>query len=100
MDPTSFQFRLTMPGDSRLVGAVRNLSLQAASYAKLTSEAGRAFAQNVTNATESAIESTGVQDAPIEFHFDGAAGTVRVTISWPRNNGSRETREVRHPSAN
>lgn len=95
MDPRCFQFVLTMPGDSRLVGAVRDLTAHAASYAKLATDASRSFANEVAAAAQSAIDSTGIQDAPLEFHFDGTADAIRVTLSWSRN-GSRETREIRH----
>src|SRR5215218_10347784 len=39
MTPTSFAFTLTMPGDPRLVAAVRHIAVQAAGYAQLTAEA-------------------------------------------------------------
>jgi hypothetical protein len=93
MDPKSFQFVLTMPGDSRLIGAVRNLAAHAASYANLGADAGRSFVNDVAAAAESAIESTDIQDAPLEFRFDGTAEAIRVTLRWSRN-GSPETREI------
>jgi hypothetical protein len=96
MEPRSFEFVLTMPGDSRLVEAVRNLSVHAASYANGDSAAGQTFAQNVVEATEAVIRETGIQDAPLEFRFGADGRSVSVTIAWARN-GSRHTREVRQP---
>lgn len=116
MDPSGFEFRVTMPGDTRLVGAVRELASQAATYAKLSAAAGRSFADRVVDCTERAIEATHRQDAPLEFRFDGDAEGVNVTISaeanassappgpsttgdltvkWSRD-GSRQTCTIRH----
>jgi hypothetical protein len=116
MDPSGFQFKVTMPGDTRLVGAVRELASQAASYVKLSAEAGRSFADHVVHCTERTIESTHRQDAPIEFRFDGDEQGLNVTISadanasssppgpsaagdlsvnWSRE-GSRQTCRIRH----
>ena len=94
MEPTSFEFVLTLPGDNRLVGAVRDLTAHAANYAKLPSDVSQSFAKRVADEMQSAINATGIQDAPIEFRFNGSADAVLVTLSWSRN-GSRETREVR-----
>jgi hypothetical protein len=87
MDPTSFRFFLTMPGDSRLVGVIREVSTHAGSYAKLSTDETGAFVERVADATASAIAATGVQDAPIEFRFFRSAGVLRVTISWRSGNG-------------
>ena len=54
MTPTSFAFQLTMPGDERFVGAIRLLAAQAASYAKLSAEAGEALAGVVERTTQAA----------------------------------------------
>ena len=94
MEPNSFQFVLTLPGDNRLVGAVRDLTAHAATYAKLSSEVGRSFANKVADEMQSAIDTTGIQDAPIEFRFNGTADTLLVTLIWSQN-GSRKTREIR-----
>jgi hypothetical protein len=96
MEPRSFEFVLTMPGDSRLVEAVRNLSVHAAAYANAASAAGQTFADNVVKTTEAVIRATGIQNAPLEFRFGGDARAVSVIISWSRN-GARESREVRQP---
>ena len=94
MEPTSFQFVLTLPGDNRLVGAVRDLTAHAATYAKLSSDVGQSFANKVADEMQSAIDTTGIQDAPLEFRFNASADTLLVTLSWSQN-GSRKTREVR-----
>jgi hypothetical protein len=94
MEPNSFQFVLTLPGDNRLVGAVRDLTAHAATYAKLPSAVSESFAQKVADEMQSAIAATGIQDAPIEFRFNGTTDAILVTLSWSRN-GSPETREIR-----
>lgn len=94
MEPHSFQFVLTLPGDHRLVGAVRDLTAHAATYAKLSGDVSQSFANKVADEMQSAIDTTGIHDAPIEFRFNGTADALLVTLSWSRN-GSRETREVR-----
>ena len=93
MEPTSFQFVLTVPGDDRLVGAVRDLSVHAGTYAQLSGDVTESFATRVAEAMQSAIDATGIHDAPIEFRFDRTASSFRVTLSWSQN-GSPETREV------
>lgn len=93
MDPTSFRFLLTMPGDLRLVGVIRELATHAGTYAQLASDAAGAFAQQVADATEAAIAETGVQDAPIEFRFFRSPDILRVTLTW-RMNGTEQRREV------
>jgi hypothetical protein len=93
MHPTSFQFVLSMPGDSRLVPAVRDLTAHAATYANLAADVTERFAQKVAEVTESAIDATGMHDTPIEFRFDGDTRAVRVTITWSQN-GSRASRQV------
>jgi hypothetical protein len=55
MTPTDFTFLLTMPGDARLIGAVRQLATQAAGYAQLTPDAAEGLAGHVERATQAAI---------------------------------------------
>ena len=93
MHPTSFQFVMSIPGDSRLVPAVRDLTVHAATYANLAADVSQRFAQKVAEATMSAIDEAGMHDAPIEFRFDGDKQAVRVTITWSQN-GSRASRQV------
>jgi hypothetical protein len=95
MTPTSFEFRLTMPGDPRLVGAVRQLTAQAAGYARLSAEVGQQLAEEVERATESAIQATQADDAPIEFEFTGDQREVSVRISCAAAGGSPHTRHIR-----
>jgi hypothetical protein len=94
MEPNSFQFVLTLPGDNRLVGAVRDLTAHAAAYARLSATVSQSFAKKVADEMQSAIDGSGIQDAPIEFRFNGTPDALLVTLSWSHN-GSRETREVR-----
>jgi hypothetical protein len=81
MRPDSFEFTVTIPGDSRLLGAVRLLTTQAAGYAQLSPEAGRDLADEVERAADAAMTATQAQDAPIEFQFAGDAKAVTVRIS-------------------
>ena len=93
MTPTSFEFTVTMPGDARLVDAVRQLAAQTAGYAQLPAEERHGWTSNVVHATEAAIESTSGQAAPIEFCFSGTATVVTVVISCE---ASGHTSQVRH----
>lgn len=94
MDTTSFRFLLTMPGDPRLVSIIRELTTQAATYAKLETGDTSALAQRVTDAAEAAM-ATGIHNAPLEVRFVRNADAIRVTITW-RANGTEERREVEH----
>jgi hypothetical protein len=96
MDPTSFEFTLSMPGDARLIGAVRDLTAHAAAYARLEGAAADGLASHVTAAAEAAIDASGAQDAPVNFRFVRQGGTLTVSIglqvaraaAWPAS--SRE----------
>ena len=81
MRPDAFEFTVTIPGDARLLGAVRLLTTQAAGYAQLSPEAGADLANEVERAADAAMTVTQVKDAPIEFQFAGDAKAVTVTIS-------------------
>ena len=91
MDATSFEFTLSLPGDTRLVGAVRDLAAHAAAYAKLEAAAAAGLARQVEAATEAAIAASGAQDAPVDVRFVREAGTLTVSIgldadaaaAWP-----------------
>jgi hypothetical protein len=85
MTPTSFTFTLTMPGDERFVGAIRLLAAQAASYAKVSAEAGEALADRVQSATQSAIAAAGSDAAPLDFTFSGDDARVTVRIACHAN---------------
>jgi hypothetical protein len=111
MDASSFRFTMTMPGDARLVGAVRDLTAHAAKYAKLTEAAAAELADQVAGAAAISIEAIRVKDAPIELQFardgerlevmiacdvDGSntppasSSAHGVTVAWSRR-GGRQT---------
>ncbi len=81
MTPTAFEFTLTMPGDVRLVSAVRQLAAQAAGYAQLSTTASEGLATEVERAATAAIAATKVRDAEIEVRFSGDENAVNVHIS-------------------
>ena len=97
MTPTSFDFTLTMPGDTRLVDAVRQLANHAATYAQLGAEAAAKLATDVQRATEEAIVATQSQDAPIVLRFTGDPSEVSVKISCDAAGGSRHLGHIRQP---
>lgn len=80
-----------MPGDKRLVGAVRQLTAHAASYAQLPAAAAESMTEDVVTATETAIASIASADGPIELRFAADADGVCVTIS----EGSRQICRIR-----
>jgi hypothetical protein len=81
MDASSFRFTMTMPGDARLVGAVRDLTAHAAKYAKLAEEAAAELAAQVAGAAAISIEAIRVKDAPIEFQFARDGERLEVMIA-------------------
>ncbi|MGQ0737118.1 MAG: hypothetical protein ACT4QD_26160 [Acidobacteriota bacterium] len=82
MTPTSFAFTLTMPGDQRLVGAVRQLAVQAASYAQLPAVDREQLAGHVERATEAAVASTS-EAHQIDVEFSGDEQALQVLIACP-----------------
>jgi hypothetical protein len=94
MTPTSFAFTLTMPGDGRLVGAVRQLAAHAAGYAHLTAEAAATLAGHVERAAEAAVEASAAE-APIELRFHGDDGAINVHIACAAAHASRPPRSLR-----
>lgn len=115
MTPTEFDFTLTMPGDSRLLAAIRQLTAQAAGYAQLNAQAADQLAGHVEDATQVAIEATGSQTALVEYRFTADAEALvvvfscevpassprppssangAVTIEWT-SNGSRQVCRIR-----
>ena len=82
MTPTDFEFTVTMPGDVRLIGAVRQLAAQAADYAQLNAEAGEGLAGHVERATQTAIASAVAQHAPVHVRFTANQGAVDVFVSY------------------
>ena len=80
MTPNSFEFIVTLPGDARFLGTVRQLATQTADYAQLSPETGVELAAEVGRAADTAmaIEAAG---APIEIVFAGTDTAVTVTLS-------------------
>ncbi|MCC7033025.1 MAG: hypothetical protein IT179_09360 [Acidobacteria bacterium] len=78
MSPESFNFKVTVPADDRLVGVVRDLCAHAASYAKLAEADGDAFCDRVAAAAIDAVERSA--GAPCATVFDCEGGMLRVTI--------------------
>lgn len=81
MDATSFEFSMTMPGDPRLVVAVRDLAAHAAGYAQAGEAQRTALSEAVAAAAEAAIEATHVKDAPLDIRFVREGATLLVTIA-------------------
>lgn len=81
MTPTSFEFTVTMPGDERLSGAIKQLATHAAGYAQLATEAAEGLAGHVAQATADAIACCAAERAPIEFRFSGGDEALLVVIS-------------------
>jgi hypothetical protein len=80
MDFSSFRFTMTMPGDARLVTAVRELTAYAAKYARLGEPAG--LADQVARVAEASIAVTGGKDRPIEFQFARDEDRLEVRIAF------------------
>jgi hypothetical protein len=95
MTPTSFEFTVTMPGDARFVGAVRQLAAHAAGYAQLTAEAGAVLAGHVERAAEAAVEVCQTRHAPIELRFSGDDTAINVHIVCDAGHGSTAPRSSR-----
>lgn len=81
MTPTEFEFTVQIPGDARLVGAIRQLTAHAAGYAQLTADAGEQLAAHVERATETAISASASDTAPIEYRFRADADAIVVVFS-------------------
>ena len=79
MSPESFNFTVTLPGDDRLVGVVRDLCAHAVGYARLPEDAGASFCNRVAEAALQAVASR--PDAPCSLVFDCASGELRVTVA-------------------
>jgi hypothetical protein len=70
-----------MPGDDRLVAAIRQLTAHAAGYARLTSDASELLAAHVERATATAISASQAQPAQFEYRFTGDAETLLVVLT-------------------
>lgn len=80
MSSDAFEFTMTLPGDTRLVGAARDLAAHAAKYAQLADTVGAALAEQVARAAEASIAATGTTDAPIQIRFVGDGQRLEVEI--------------------
>lgn len=81
MTPTAFEFTVTMPGDTRLVGAIRGLTAHAAGYANLADAAREGLAGHVERATEVAIAACRTERDTIAVRFSADAEALTVVIS-------------------
>ena len=81
MTPTEFDFTLTMPGDSRLVGAIRQLAAHAGGYAQLPAHAVEKLAEHVERATQVAISASTVQSALIQYRFTADPEAIVVVFA-------------------
>ena len=81
MTPTEFDFTVTMPGDARLVAAIRQLTAHAAGYAQLPAPAGERLAGHVEHATEAAIAAANVAHVRIKYRFTADPGSIVVVFS-------------------
>lgn len=79
MSPESFSFTVTVPGDPRLVGVVRDLCAHAAGYAKLSEAAGAALCEQVSAAATQFVGDR--PDTPCPLHFTCAGGELRVAVA-------------------
>ncbi|MEZ5284532.1 MAG: hypothetical protein R2712_06935 [Vicinamibacterales bacterium] len=79
MSPESFKFTLTLPGDPRLVGVVRDLCSHATGYAELPASAGASFCDQVLTLAEAAVAAR--PDTPCPLVFDCSDRQLRVTIA-------------------
>jgi hypothetical protein len=81
MTPTSFEFTLTLPGDSRLVDAVRGLTAHAAGYALLADTAREGLASQVAAETHAAMTAAPGPSTPIDLRFTRDDEAITVVIS-------------------
>lgn len=72
---------MTVPGDSRLVDAVRGLTAHAAGYALLGDSAREGLAGQVAAATQAAMAAAPGASAPIDIRFTGDDEALTVVIS-------------------
>ena len=79
MSPESFNFTVTLPGDHRLVGVVRDLCAHAVGYAKLPADAGASFCDRVADTALRAV--AGSPGTPCALVFDCTEGELRVTVA-------------------
>jgi hypothetical protein len=81
MTPTEFDFTITMPGDARLLDAIRQLTVHAAGYAQLPAQAGEQLAGHVERATQVAISASKAPSAQIAYRFTADPEALNV-VFW------------------
>jgi hypothetical protein len=79
VSPESFNFTVTVPGDARLVGVVRDLCAHAVGYAGLPAADGAALCDRVSAAAAEAVASG--PDSSCALEFACADGELRVTVA-------------------
>ena len=79
MSPESCKVTVTVPGDARLVGVVRDLCAHAVGYAKLPEAAGAALCERVAAAAADSVATNPHAECPLEFTC--ADGELRVSIA-------------------
>lgn len=94
MNAASFRFTLLLPGDARLVGAVRDLTAHAAGYAGLSPGDVDALTRGVVEATEAAIAATQAAATPIQLAFTRDGSGLHVTITAEATDGTTTSRVV------
>jgi hypothetical protein len=79
VSPESFNFTVTVPGDARLVGVVRDLCAHAVGYARLPEAAGAALCERVAAAAADSVATN--PHAACALEFTCADGELRVSIA-------------------
>jgi hypothetical protein len=80
MTRTSFEFSMQVSSERAMLGAVRDLASQVATYAGGKAVAS-AVADEVVTATEAAIAASRGQGGPIDFRFERSAECLDVFIA-------------------
>lgn len=79
MSPQSFHITVTVPGDPRLIGVVRDLCAHAVGYAKVAEAAGASLCERAAQAARrAAADRPGV---PCALAIECAGGELRVTVA-------------------
>jgi hypothetical protein len=91
MTSTSFEFTMSMPGDERLIPAVRDLAAHACAYAGLAEAASASLTSQVTATTSAAMAAARGRNGDVQFRFTRENDTLTVAVgldspgqaSWP-----------------
>jgi len=81
MTPESFELKVTIPGDARLLGAIRQLAAHAGEYAGLSPEARGDLAGHVERAAEAAVAASGTTREAVDVAFVGHSAGLDVIIT-------------------